>query len=126
MNRKEAVIYLIENPDKEIKMIKNPSGEKIKNEGIVYVIQGHSIIQKNKQFISMCLKIDLDSDKTEFEVVRELRKMSFGEAYYFEKYCSGGCTGVRNVKTGELVNSNNIGKAEYSHGLWTIDGVYEE
>ena len=47
-------------------------------------------------------------------------------AYYYKNYCSDSYAKMTNVKTGELVNSNNIPKSEYSHGLWTVDKVYED
>ena len=128
MNRKEAVIYLMDNPGKEIRMIVNSLGTKVDRKYSVYnpqIIAEKGYLENYND--SLDIFMGSENDKAEFEIVRELRKMSFGEAYYiaFEKYCSGSHINVRNVNTGELINSNNIGKAEYSHGLWTVEGVYE-
>jgi len=119
MNRKEAFAWISENP--EGKMIMKIDGHKLScsldsigtfaSRGIL----GHKMI----------IPVYRQNDTAEFEVVKNLKKMSFGAAYAECLLCNHDKNTIKNLNTGKIVGTSGISKGEYTHGLWTVEGIYE-
>lgn len=126
MNRKEAVIYLMDNPKAKLRCIKDIYGENASEmQNYIEVKHGHL---KWSTGVKFDIVISERCDKSEFEVVRELRKMSFGEAYFM--YTNRDDVFLKNVRSCVSGNTylridREVKKEEFM-GEWTIDGFYDE
>ena len=125
MNRKEAINYLVENPNKRVRMIKEVNGWTIK--GIVNVIMKNGTLVF-EDYLGYAFPIYVENDKAEFVVgERKLRRMCFGEmVYIFYK------EGIHYGKCKSVVTGEDFGAMEDAYSLeeltgeWTIEGKYED
>jgi hypothetical protein len=126
MNTKEAVVYLMYNPDKKLLIVKNGDGECIRNlNHVIYMKFGNVKFSDGSAFA-----IYLKNDLREYEVVkdRKLKEMSYGEAYYilanndeiFAWDVISCVTGLSWARAPKIIT-----KKEYK-GLWTVKGHYED
>lgn len=120
MNRREAVIWLMDNPTGKLRLMKDVEGHEITQE-YMYEIDKYGYFVHN----GAAKQIYIKNDKSEFEIVRELKQMSFVNA-------------VKLIINTSLYMSSVDGKHSYynSHeivdldidtidGQWTVEGVYE-
>ena len=127
MNRKEAFLWVLDNPKAKLYIIKNENGI-VNPDKIICELEKGVLVRRGILGIGMPMALYVENDKTEFEVVRELKKMCFGEAvwhFYDKNICisnevvsceTGICywsTEERDLKLHEL------------KGLWTVKGIYE-
>ena len=127
MNRKEAVNYLMDNNKGVAKCL----DDCYIDEYYVWLKNG-VIVCGNEKYSSDCFshfQIHVKNDDAKFEVVRELRKMSFGEAvwHFYDKdiYISNE---VVSCETGTCYWSTEERdlKLHELKGLWTVKGQYEQ
>ena len=124
MNRKEAVIYLIDNKKGVVKCLDGNYFVWLKNGFIMCGdIIRHDALADGESF-----QLTVPDCEENFEVVRELRKMSFGEAYWYyrNKNISDDDMKVVDSECDTKFGDSDaiISKSDYK-GLWTIEGVYE-
>ena len=121
MTRKEAVIYLMDNPKAKLKMTKKRTGVEMGfNE---FITMSETGIIEDSDSDSFALYVE--DDEAEFEVVRELRKMSFGEAFYYYSIGFLSDTIVSIVSGDSFVRDEDLITLEEYVGEWTVSGVYE-
>jgi hypothetical protein len=124
MNTDEALHYLIDNKKAKLRMIINPFGIKVENESICYLGNCSFMLEGNENTIQMPLNIK--NDKAEFEVVRELRKMSFGVAYKRLTEMKKPYTDLVSLISGKnYINPIYNFSDEDLEGNWTVEDVYE-
>ena len=124
MNRKEAINYLLDNPHKKIRMVKDEYGNSIKHSHNIIAIKNSYIVYIHNNYD---LELFLENDLSEFEPVRDLKKMAFGEAYHYVKSNKISTYKMKSYITCKDFTRfrSEILKEEYM-GLWTIEGVYED
>lgn len=125
MIREEAVIYLLKNPKDKVRVLKDRYGNKCSGNAYIHInSEGYICYGKSQH----SFRLYVENDKAEFEVIRGLKEMSFGEAYYV--YHNIEDVTFKNFKSvitelGFNRDDSDISKEEYM-GLWTIEGVYED
>lgn len=116
MNRKEAAKWLIDNPRGEFEY------KRYKGTTVKFNDKGEMLTSQGYPF-----RINFNDD-AEFEVVRNLRKMNFGEAmwHYYNVGVDYDCDIKSVCGKYDYGNADDIISLEAYKGLWTIEGVYEE
>lgn len=119
MNRTEAVLYLIKNPHSKLNMFINCDGDK--SNGIVELNCFGELVCNGISFGVFCA-----NDKSEFEIIRELKEMSLADA--IKLICYDEYTFMKSTVTGNYYDCRstfiNI-ECNELEGLWTVDGVYK-
>lgn len=124
MNRKEAVIYLMENPKAKLRMTKFRGVGDRETNNYVYMADGN--IRFSTHMIDSVFSIWIKDDKSEFEVVRELKKMSFTDAIDEIIYTDKKMKSLLDNNYYYMNNQLNDFSMELISGLWTVEGVYND
>jgi hypothetical protein len=120
MTRKKVWLDLLENPKHKFKCVKTVCGDPVESKRFIQVKNGNVLWDDNSMF-----DFTIKNDKSEFELMKKLRKMKFTEAYYFliHKFEIS----IYNLKsdiTGKEFDPKTT-TLEELQGLWTIKGIYE-
>ncbi len=123
MNREEMVIHLMRNPNDKFRMIRDEFGDSYRLNVIVRLNRNGQIVRGNDGDV---FEIYFKDDKSEFELIRELKEMIFAEAVELtreDRQITIVSTETGEGYTGEtriyLISASEI------QGLWTVEGVYE-
>lgn len=126
MNTKQAVNYLMDNPDKELLLVKSASGYCCRNRGIRLGIK-YGIMQWLDDEEDKVFHCIIHNDKREFEVIRKLKVFDFAEAYLMWDTRVDSCD-IVNVANGKSLNQrffDGLTVEELRQGF-TIKGHYED
>lgn len=124
MNRKEAVIYLMQNQEDVLKCLSGNYYVWLNNG---FIVCGDTIrSEATAESFQITVPNDQCEDECEFEIVRELRKMCFGEAFYNIDRLEYNWASMVSIESGkDFTRSNKLIDENEFKGLWTVEGVYE-
>ena len=126
MTRKEIIKWWLENPsERKFKVVTDIYGANVPYDTNCIVSAKDGFLRWGDGY-EFHLYHNGD-DLARFEPIRELRKMSFGEACYY--YYDEGIAGVYVicVETGQNMERflGEMSKTEFM-GSWTVEGIYED